>query len=100
MTGKAVDAAESTTALVERTVRAVDLPICLGFGISTAEQVASAFDAGARIAVVGSHLARAIESACVANEPVDAGAVRGAFLTSLEPLLASLHRFEASKSSK
>lgn len=39
----------------------VDRPLCLGFGISTGSQVAAAFSAGARVAVVGSHLARLVE---------------------------------------
>ncbi len=42
------------------TLDGTDTPLCLGFGISTAAQVARAGGAGARIAVVGSHLARVI----------------------------------------
>ncbi len=37
------------------------VPVCVGFGLSSAAQVAAAFAAGARIAVVGSHLAQLIE---------------------------------------
>ena len=37
-----------------------DVPVCLGFGISSREQIVRAFGAGARIAVVGSHLARVV----------------------------------------
>ncbi|MFH0944115.1 MAG: tryptophan synthase subunit alpha [Planctomycetota bacterium] len=47
--------------LVERTVRAVSNPICLGFGLSQPHQLEQAFAAGARICVIGSHLARVIE---------------------------------------
>ncbi len=36
-------------------------PLCLGFGLSSREQVEGAFSAGARIAVVGSHLATVVE---------------------------------------
>jgi tryptophan synthase alpha chain len=39
----------------------VSVPVCLGFGLSDREQIARAFGAGARIAVVGSHLARVVE---------------------------------------
>jgi len=38
-----------------------DVPVCLGFGLSSREQIVRAFGAGARIAVVGSHLARVVE---------------------------------------
>jgi len=37
-------------------------PICLGFGLKTQEGVRKAFDDGASIAVIGSHLARIIEA--------------------------------------
>lgn len=36
-------------------------PVCLGFGVSTPEHVTTALRSGARMVVVGSHLARAIE---------------------------------------
>ncbi len=39
----------------------VQVPVCLGFGLSDRTQVVRGFEAGARIAVVGSHLARAVE---------------------------------------
>lgn len=39
----------------------VDVPVCLGFGLSRRDQIERAFGAGARIAVVGSHLARVVE---------------------------------------
>ena len=39
----------------------VDVPVCLGFGLSGRDQIESAFGAGARIAVVGSHLVRVVE---------------------------------------
>lgn len=48
-------------ARVRETAAAVAKPICLGFGISDRTQVTGAFAAGARIAVVGSHLARLVE---------------------------------------
>jgi tryptophan synthase alpha chain len=48
-------------ALVARTASVVKNPVCLGFGLSRSEQIARAFRAGARLAVVGSHLANVIE---------------------------------------
>lgn len=49
--------------LVSRTVSAVENPLCLGFGLSKPEHIARAFRAGARLAVVGSHLANVIGEA-------------------------------------
>lgn len=48
------------TAAARDALEGTDVALCLGFGISTAEQVAGAGAAGARIAVIGSHLARVI----------------------------------------
>jgi len=45
---------------VKEVAESVDVPVCLGFGISSREQIVRAFGAGARIAVVGSHLARMV----------------------------------------
>lgn len=49
---------------------AVDVPVCLGFGLSGRGQIVRAFAAGARIAVVGSHLARVLEA--LYRTPADA----------------------------
>ncbi len=45
---------------VTEVAESVDVPVCLGFGISSRDQIVRAFGAGARIAVVGSHLARVV----------------------------------------
>jgi tryptophan synthase alpha chain len=50
-------------ALVARTASVVRNPLCLGFGLSKPEQIARAFRAGARLAVIGSHLAQVIGQA-------------------------------------
>lgn len=63
VTGGASATAAARAALVARTVAAVRNPICLGFGLSTPQHLREAFAAGARIAIVGSSLARVIESA-------------------------------------
>jgi tryptophan synthase alpha chain len=49
--------------LVARTASVVRNPVCLGFGLSRSEEIARAFAAGARLAVVGSHLANVIGDA-------------------------------------
>ncbi len=57
----------SVEALVAKTVSLVQNPVCLGFGLSKREQIARAFRAGARLAVVGSHLADVIGKAWDGN---------------------------------
>lgn len=54
---------DSVEALVARIVAIVRNPVCLGFGLSKGEQISRAFRAGARLAVVGSHLANVIGEA-------------------------------------
>ena len=63
ITGTATTARGDRRALVERVAAAVARPLCLGFGLSTPDDLRDSFAAGARIAVVGSHLARVIERA-------------------------------------
>lgn len=60
-------------------------PICLGFGLRTAEGVREAFVAGASIAVIGSHLARVIE----ATAGRSSGEVVEKFAGALGPLVAA-----------
>lgn len=69
--------------LVQRVAAAVERPVCLGFGLGDAAQVRDAFAAGARIAVIGSHLARAIEAAL----PLGAAAVLPAFRKAFAALI-------------
>ncbi len=58
---------DSVEALVARTTSLVKNPVCLGFGLSRSEQISRAFLAGARLAVVGSHLANVIGEAWEEN---------------------------------
>lgn len=60
-TGVRGDGFDAVEALVSRTTARVENFVCLGFGLSRREQIARAFRAGARLAVVGSHLANVIE---------------------------------------
>jgi tryptophan synthase alpha chain len=60
-------------------------PICLGFGLKSAEGVKEAFASGASIAVVGSHLARAIEGAADRGQ----AEIVSSFENALRPLLGA-----------
>jgi tryptophan synthase alpha chain len=60
-------------------------PICLGFGVKSPEGIRAAFEAGASIAVVGSHLALAIEEAV--KKGADSSGVVTRFTAALVPLI-------------
>lgn len=86
VTGKTSAETDGSGDLLRRVVSEVQNPVCLGFGISTPEQVASAFEAGARIAVVGSHLARSIEAAIDDADHIDGERVVSSFRAAITPL--------------
>ncbi|MEO6593471.1 MAG: tryptophan synthase subunit alpha [Planctomycetota bacterium] len=69
-----------------RVAASVSKPVCLGFGLSAPAHIRDAFAAGARIAVVGSHLARAIAHGCVQPDGVEPH-----FVAALRPLVAAAH---------
>ncbi len=83
-------ASATETDLLARVRTRARLPLCLGFGLSERRHVDAAFARGASIAVVGSHLARAIERAVARGE--DPAGVRAAFLAALVPLLSPTDR--------
>lgn len=85
VTGKRARGAEAREAMVRRIANATERPLCLGFGLSQPDELRSAFDAGARICVIGSHLARAIERAC-SPSAADSAAVQRAFFDAWQPL--------------
>ncbi len=60
VTGVREQAFDPVARRIREVRESVPTPICLGFGISSRTQIEKAFDAGARVAVVGSHLARVI----------------------------------------
>ena len=62
-TGQTEDLAPGRRDLVERVAAMTQSPLCLGFGLSHPDELQEAFSAGARIAVVGSYLARVIADA-------------------------------------
>jgi tryptophan synthase alpha chain len=88
---------EAVASLVSRTAAAVQNPLSLGFGLSKRSQIERAFEAGARIAVVGSHLAKVIGSAWAegaagaeaAEEEGRAARVIAAFASAVEELSRS-----------
>jgi len=86
ITGGPAAADRLRTELVSRTVRGARNPICLGFGLSRREHLEQAFAAGARIAVIGSHLVRAIEQAWRAEERSTQTVVES-FMRAFEPLV-------------
>lgn len=61
VTGQVSQTEDRYGELVLNTVSQVTHPVCLGFGVSKPEHIRSAFENGAHMVVVGSHLARAIE---------------------------------------
>jgi tryptophan synthase alpha chain len=77
---------EPVAELVERIRSHVHRPLCLGFGLSRPGHIRGAFRAGARIAVVGSHLARAIGLAWEEKPRKEENVLRR-FAEALRPLL-------------
>jgi tryptophan synthase alpha chain len=73
--------------LVQRILSLVERPLCLGFGLSRPEHIRGAFQAGARIAVVGSHLARVIGRAWEEETPHREENVLKRFEEALKPLV-------------
>jgi tryptophan synthase alpha chain len=86
-TGVRQGAFDSVRALVARTVALVKNPVCLGFGLSRPEHIESAFDAGARIAVVGSHLANVIGASWESGGSDAPERVVAAFRSAVEALM-------------
>ena len=76
---------DDAEALIQRTAWQLKHSLCVGFGLSKPEQIQRAFAAGARLAVVGSHLARTIESEWKGARKSDARLV-SAFADALRPL--------------
>lgn len=89
VTGAADDAA-ARAATLARARAACTQPLALGFGLASAADVAAAFAAGASIAVVGSHLARAIERGAAASARERDAAVLRAVHDAFAPLAAPL----------
>ena len=80
------NAYESTVAAVAARVHR---PVCAGFGISTPAHVRSALRGGARMAVVGSHLVRAIERGRADGTEIER------FCAALTPLTGAVHEMSS-----
>lgn len=92
VTGVRESGFDTVETLVARTVASVSNPVCLGFGLSQRDQIDRAFEAGARIAVVGSHLANVIGEAWKESAGPDRGdRVVSAFSQALRQLTRNSH---------
>jgi tryptophan synthase alpha chain len=67
-TGERTGVSAELAGVIERTKAATDVPVALGFGISTPSDAAAAADAGADGVIVGSRLVRAAAEADGAGE--------------------------------
>ena len=92
VTGADISADETRSALVSRIAPVVHNPVCLGFGLSSAANLAAAFGAGARMCVVGSHLVRTIEQTWNDGKGKPS-AVISALTACLEPLVQVGHEY-------
>jgi tryptophan synthase alpha chain len=95
ITGSAAPDAGKVLAEVARIKRATELPVAVGFGVRTPEQVA-ALAAGADGVVVGSALVGAIEKSLDARGKATAGTVDGV-LALVKSLAGSLHRGQGAR---
>jgi tryptophan synthase alpha chain len=82
VTGVRGAAFDDVEALVARTAWQLHQPLCVGFGLSKPDQIRRVFAAGARLAVVGSHLANVIADNARSGDLVTA------FSDALAPLTA------------
>ncbi len=87
ITGSQSAATDSQTELLQRVAQHAQLPLCLGFGLSKAQQLSQAFRAGASLCVIGSHLARSIEAAVDNHGLQDAEIICKELLLAFQPLL-------------
>ncbi|MEC8252299.1 MAG: tryptophan synthase subunit alpha [Planctomycetota bacterium] len=68
ITGAQKSSDDRRRALVARVREIVQSPLCVGFGLGAREHVATVHDAGAQLAVVGSHLLRVLAHALERHE--------------------------------
>ncbi len=87
-TGERSGVQDGLAAVVARAAASTEVPVAVGFGISTPEQAAAAAAAGADGVIVGSRLVRAAGEAGVDGDPVSAV---GALVRELSQGLATRH---------
>ena len=83
VTGVRREGFDDVEALVGRSVRQLNQPLCVGFGLSRPEHIRRVFAAGARLAVVGSYLANVI------GENARGERLLAAFSEALTPLVSA-----------
>lgn len=93
VTGARTGGGDAIGELVTRVSSSVDVPVCVGFGLSSGEQVAKVFDSGARVAVVGSYLANAIEAGVNAGPLGKGEHVLESFAKAFAPLAKTAKRY-------
>lgn len=93
VTGARTGGGDAIGELVTRVSAGVDVPVCVGFGLSSGEQVGKVFDSGARVAVVGSYLANAIEAGVNAGPIGDGRHVVESFAKAFAPLAETAKRY-------
>lgn len=86
ITGAAAPLHEQRGALVRRVRALARVPLCVGFGLSQRSHIASVHEAGARVAVVGSHLLRVLEAA-LREQPNDPNHLQAAVCFAFQELL-------------
>ncbi|HEY1519729.1 MAG TPA: tryptophan synthase subunit alpha [Solirubrobacteraceae bacterium] len=87
-TGERTGVQDGLAAVVARAAASTEVPVAVGFGISTPEQAAAAAAAGADGVIVGSRLVRAAGEAGVDGDPVS---TVGALVRELSEGLATRH---------
>lgn len=88
VTGVRAGGFDDVEALVSRTAWQLQNPLCVGFGLSKPEQIRRVFQAGARLAVVGSYLANVIGE-CIARENGRGDRLLAAFADAFTPLASA-----------
>jgi tryptophan synthase alpha chain len=88
---------DDVEALVAATARQLRNPLCVGFGLSKPEQIRRVLAAGARLAVVGSHLADVIGESAESTESTESRRrdhLLAAYSQALEPLVTAASQEE------
>ncbi len=91
ITGANANMAECRAALVARVRCYIDVPMCVGFGLSSPQHIQEVHGAGAEVAVVGSHLLRVLSHA-LQEHPGDLAHLLAAVRTAFQQLLPAFRQ--------
>lgn len=97
ITGTVQSDAAARRELVARVAGRIERPLCVGFGLKSRADVVDVHKSGGRIAVVGSHILRALEGA-LQRHPDDPARCREAVVTTFRELLPANERREETPS--